>query len=96
MDYELKQMLDTETNEIVNSNISLFDDWWKENIEITDDSTIVVSTDLWFKFKQENKDLLKEFEITPEKFKQFIKSKVPMSSITIKNKNANSAFDIKE
>ena len=95
MDDELKQMLDTETSEIVNSNISLFDDWWTENIEITDDSTIVVSTDLWFKFKQENKDLLKEFEITPEKFKQFIKSKVPMSSITIKNKNANSAFDIK-
>ena len=95
MDDELKQMLDNETSDIVNSNISLFDDWWTENIEITDDSTIVVSTDLWFKFKQENKDLLKEFEITPEKFKQFIKSKVPMSSITIKNKNANSAFDIK-
>lgn len=95
MDDELKSMLDNETSELVNSNISLFDDWWKENIEITNDSTIVVSTDLWFKFKQENKELLKEFEITPEKFKQFIKSKVPMSSITIKNKNANSAFDIK-
>ena len=39
--------------------------------------------------------MIKEFEITPEKFKQFIKSKVPISSITIKSKNANSAFDIK-
>lgn len=95
MDDELKLMLDNETNEMVLSNFSLFDDWWSLNIEITNDESIVISTDLWFKFKQENKDILKDFEITPEKFKQFIKSKVPISSITIKNKNANSAFDIK-
>jgi len=95
MDDELKLMLDNETNEMVLSNFSLFDDWWSLNIEITNEESIVVSTDVWFRFKQENKDLLKEFEITPEKFKQFIKSKVPMSCITIKNKNANSAFDIK-
>jgi hypothetical protein len=35
------------------------------------------------------------YKIIPEKFKQFIKSKVPLSSITIKSKNANSAFDVK-
>ncbi len=95
MDDELKLMLDSETNEIIASNFSLFDDWWNNNIVLTDNKSIIISTDLWFKFKQDNKDLLKEFEITPDKFKQYIKSKVPMSSITIKNKNANSAFEIK-
>ena len=95
MDDELKTMLDNETNEIVSSNFSLFDNWWNENVIVTNDDSIVVSTDLWFRFKQENKDIIKDFEITPDKFRQFVKSKVSMSSITIKNKNVNSAFDIK-
>jgi hypothetical protein len=95
MDDQLKEILDSETSQIVESNFSLFDEWWKDNVEVTNDESIVISTDLWFKFRQENKDVIKEFEITPEKFKQFIKSKVPLSNITIKSKNANSAFDIK-
>jgi len=95
MDDELKTMLDNETNEIVSSNFSLFDDWWNENVIVTNDDSIVVSTDLWFRFKQENKDIIKDFEITPDKFRQFVKSKVSMSCITVKNKNVNSAFDIK-
>ena len=33
--------------------------------------------------------------ITGDKFKQYIKTKVPLSSIILRNKNANSAFDIK-
>lgn len=95
VDNQLKEILDSETTQIVESNFSLFDEWWNEHIDITNDESIVVSTDLWFMFKQGNKDIIKEFEITTEKFKQFIKSKVPLSSITIKSKNANSAFDIK-
>lgn len=95
MDEQLKEILDSETSHIIESNFSLFDEWWKDNVEVTNDESIVISTDLWFKFRQENKDIIKEFEITPEKFKQFIKSKVPLSSLTIKSKNANSAFDIK-
>jgi hypothetical protein len=95
MDDQLKEIIDTETSQLVESNFSLFDDWWNNNVELTNTDSIVTSTDLWFKFRQENKDILKEFEITTEKFKQFIKSKVPLSSITIKSKNSNSAFDIK-
>lgn len=95
IDDQLKEMIDSETSHLVESNFSLFDTWWKDNVEVTNDESIVISTDLWFKFRQENKDILKEFEITTEKFKHFIKSKVPLSSITIKSKNANSAFEIK-
>ena len=33
--------------------------------------------------------------ITGDNFKQYIKTKVPLSSIVLRSKNANSAFDIK-
>lgn len=95
MDDELRDMMNCETVNMVDSNFSLFDDWWSENIEVTKDDTCLISTDLWLKFKQDNKDLIKEFEINTEKFKQYIKLKVPPSSITNKNKNSNSAFEIR-
>ena len=95
MDDELRGLLENETDEIVNSNISLFDDWWMTNIEIVEEEIISSSTDLWTKFKQDNRLLISEMNITGDKFKQYLKSKVPMSAILLRNKNANSAFDIK-
>jgi hypothetical protein len=95
MDDELKGMIENETNEIVGSNISLFDDWWEENIEITSEKVLVSSTDLWTQFKHDNKLLINEMNISGENFKQYLKSKVPMSGIILRNKNANSAFDVK-
>lgn len=95
MDDELKGMIENETNELVLSNISLFDDWWEENIEITSDEVLASSTDLWTQFKHDNKLLINEMNISGENFKQYLKSKVPMSGIILRNKNANSAFDVK-
>ena len=95
MDDQLKEILETETSTIVASNYSLFDDWWDTNIEITDEDVRLLSTDLWFKFKNDNKLSMKEFDVTTDKFKQFLKAKVPMASITLKSKNANSAFELK-
>ncbi len=95
MDDELRGLLENETDEIVNSNISLFDDWWDSNIEVVDEESVSSSTDLWTKFKQDNKVLISEMNITGDRFKQYLKSKVPMSAILLRNKNANSAFDIK-
>jgi hypothetical protein len=95
MDEELKGILESETNELVASNFSLFDDWWEVNLEVTNDDSLVASTDLWTRFKQENKIIISEMNITGDKFKQYIKTKVPLSSIILRNKNANSAFDVK-
>jgi hypothetical protein len=95
MDDDLRGLLENETNEIVTSNISLFDDWWEQTIEVTNDEAVVSSTDLWTRFKQENKLIINEMNISGDKFKQYIKSKVPSSCIILRNKNANSAFDIK-
>jgi hypothetical protein len=95
MDDELRGILESETCELIASNLSLFDDWWEQNIETTNDDTMVVSTDLWNSFKQENKLMIKEMDISGEKFKQYIKSKVPLSCLILRSKNVNSAFDIK-
>lgn len=95
IDDEFKEILSSETEKLVESNYSMFDDWWDTNIEVTNEDEKILSTDLWFKFKQDNKTSMKEFDVTTDKFKQYIKAKVPMQSITLKNKNANSAFEIK-
>jgi len=95
MDDQLKEILEAETSTIVESNYSLFDDWWSKNIELTNEDVRIVSTDLWFKFKSDNKCELNDFNITPDKFRQFVKSNIPSSNIILKNKNANCAFEIK-
>ena len=96
VDDELKEMLGKETTEIVESNSSLFDHWWDNNIEYVGDDTVNENvTDIWYKFKQENKDIIKQFEITIDKFKQFVKTRVSLSAIVMKNKSATSSFDIK-
>jgi hypothetical protein len=95
MDDELRGILETETKDIVASNISLFDDWWEQNIETTTEENLLSSTDLWTRFKQENKLVISEMDITGDKFKNYLKSKVPLSSIILRNKNANAAFDVK-
>ena len=95
VDDQLKEILEEETEQIVASNYSLFDSWWDLNIELTNQDVTLVSTDLWTKFKQDNKSLLNELDITTDKFKQYIKTRVSMSKIILKNKNINSAFEIK-
>jgi hypothetical protein len=95
MDDQLREIIELESSNIVSSNFSLFDDWWDVNVEPTNDEQVAVSTDFWLRFKQDNKTIVKEMEITVDKFKQYIKSKVSISNLIVKSKNANSAFDIK-
>jgi hypothetical protein len=95
MDDEFKEILSTETDGLVESNYGVFDEWWDKSIELTNTEEKLLSTDLWFKFKQDNKTSTKEFDVTTDKFKQFIKTKIPMTSIILKSKNTNSAFEVK-
>jgi hypothetical protein len=95
IDDEFKDILVSETEKLVESNYSIFDDWWDTNIELTNDDNKLLSTDLWIKFKQDNKTSLNEFDFTTEKFRKYLKTKVQMSNIILKNKNTNSAFEIK-
>jgi len=96
IDDDLRSLLDTETGQIVESNWGLFDKWWDDSVELTNDENCKVSsTDLWFKFKRDNKKLLDEFEVTTDQFRKFIKMKIPMESIVFKSKSENSAFEVK-
>jgi hypothetical protein len=95
IDDEFKDILVSETEKLVESNYSIFDDWWDTNIELTNEDNKLLSTDLWIKFKQDNKTSLNEFDFTTEKFRKYLKTKVQMSNIILKNKNTNSAFEIK-
>jgi hypothetical protein len=95
IDDEFKEILASETVKLVESNYSIFDDWWDTNIELTNDDNKLLSTDLWIKFKQENKTSLNEFDFTTDKFRKYLKTKVHMTNIILKNKNTNSAFEIK-
>jgi hypothetical protein len=92
MDDQLKEILETETNKIVEFNFGLLDNWWNEHIILTSEDVKLVSTDIWTKFKTENKDCVKNLEITSEKFKQFIKTKMPMNSL--KEVSKKGAYEI--
>ena len=94
VDDQLKEILDVETEKLVESNYSIFDEWWEANIEQTSEDVKILSTDMWTKFKQDNKLSIKDFDVTTDKFKQYIKTKVSISKIILKNKNVNSAFEI--
>jgi hypothetical protein len=95
MDTQLKDMIETYTETVVVSNFSLFDEWWEEKLETTNEESSLLSTDIWLKFKQDNKNMIKEMDLSVDKFRQYIKSKVSGSNLIIKNKNVNSAFEIK-
>ena len=95
MDDDLREIIESETQDLVVSNISLFDDWWESNIESTNDESTILSTDLWHRFKQDNNSVIKEMDLTNDKFKQFIKSKVSVFNLVLRNKGSKSAFDVK-
>jgi hypothetical protein len=95
LDDEFKEILSSESEKLITSNYAVFDEWWDTNIELTNDDNKILSTDMWFKFKHDSKASMEDFDVTPEKFKQYVKAKMPMTSIILKSKNANTAFDIK-
>lgn len=96
MDEELKEMLGEHTNEFVNSHSSVFDDWWNANIEYVDhEDSVLKVTELWFKFRRDNKDIVTKFNITLDNFKNFIKTTMQLSALVFKKRSVNSSFDIK-
>jgi hypothetical protein len=94
LDYELKEMIEFQSDNIVESSYNVFDEWWSINIEVSKEDCQIISTELWLKFKQDNKELIKEFELTTEKFKEYIKLKIPFSSLELKS-NLKGAIIIK-
>jgi len=96
IDMELKELIEMETESIVESSYSVFDEWWDKTIELTEnEEDKLTSSELWIKFKQENKKLIDEFNLTPEKFRQYLKTKLPPNYYLLRSKGVSSAFDLK-
>tara|TARA_B110000971_G_C20037534_1_gene515325 strand:- start:33 stop:1364 length:1332 start_codon:yes stop_codon:yes gene_type:complete len=82
---EIVEIIDLESKGLVNTCFAVLDDWWEKNIEVTDDECVLSSSEIWLKFRQGNKELIKELEVTPENLKEYIKTKVPTECRKLKS-----------
>ena len=93
LDSKLKDMLNEDVNSQTYADISLMEDWWCSNLDTTNTESTLISTEIWMKFRQEHKDCIKEFDITADKFRQFILTKLGPDRCVERVKNG--AYDIK-
>jgi len=95
MDNDLIEILSNATNEIVTDTFeinSCIDEWWNNNIEYKNDESKLTSTEIWSKFKKENKDYIIEKKITIEIFKDKITSIADSSTYIEKTKKGAIEF----
>jgi hypothetical protein len=90
LNFEVLRMLEMESNESIEmNNYPMIDEWWNLNIEYTDEDIQLISTNLWNIFKQDNKILMKNNEITSDDFKKYITTKLSSDNYTMKSKNSS-------
>jgi hypothetical protein len=84
MDNDLLDMLSNMSDEIVNEKFGALEklkEWWNNTIEYTDnDENKIISTEIWNKFKKENKEYIRDNKITIEYFKDIITSHIVKTS----------------
>jgi len=89
MENDLLEMLSLASDEIINENLVLntkINEWWNMNIEYSEDDNKLTSTEIWNKFKKENKEYILENKVTIEQFKDIITNIVDSSTYTEKTK----------
>jgi hypothetical protein len=89
LNFEVLRMLEMETNTTMETDYPMIDEWWNLNIEYTDEDVQLISTNLWNIFKQNNKILIKNNEITLDDFKKYITSKLSSDNYTMKSKSSS-------
>jgi hypothetical protein len=95
MDIQLIEMLSILTTEIINDTFELtnqINEWWNDTIEYTNDESTVNSTELWLRFKRDNKDFILQKKITIECFKNEITNIVDSSTYSEKTKKGSIEF----
>lgn len=84
MDGDLLEMLSNMSDDIVNEKFSTLEkikEWWNANLEYTDNNDDkIISTELWNKFKKENKEYVGENNLNIEQFKDAITGNVVKTS----------------
>jgi len=83
IDNDLIEMLSIASDEVVNHKFemdNMIKNWWNNNIEYKDDESKLTSTEIWNKFKKENKDYILDNKITIETFKDVITCNIVSNS----------------
>ena len=96
MENDLLEMLSIASDEIINNKFALnskINEWWDMNIEYSEDENKLTSTEIWNKFKRDNKkDILKN-NITIDEFKDIITNIVDSSNYEEKTKKSVIEFN---
>lgn len=87
MDNDLLEMLSLVSDEVINNNVKLnntIKEWWDNNIEyVNNDESKMTSTEIWNKFKKDNKEYVGDNKITIEDFKNIVTSNIVSTSAYI-------------
>ena len=96
MENDLLEMLSIASDEIINEKFALnskINEWWTMNIEYSEDENKLTSTEIWNKFKRENKEYVLENKITIDQFKDIITNIVDSSTYIEKTKKSAIEFN---
>ena len=83
LDNDLLEMLSLVSDDIVNEKVTLnniIKKWWNNNIEYVNDESKMTSTEIWNKFKKENKEYVGDNKTTIEIFKDVVTLNIVNSS----------------
>jgi len=83
LDNDLLEILSLISDDIINEKIefdNIIKKWWNNNIEYVNDENKMTSTEIWSKFKKENKEYIFDNKITIEIFKDVITSNIVNNS----------------
>jgi len=95
MENDLLEMLSVASDEIINDKFALnnkINEWWDMNIEYVNNDNKLTSTDIWNKFKRENKEYVLENKVTIDQFKDIITNIVDSSTYIEKTKKSAIEF----
>lgn len=83
LDNDLLEILSLISDDIINEKIqfdNIIKKWWNNNIEYVNDENKMTSTEIWNKFKKENREYILDNKITIEIFKDVITSNIVNNS----------------
>jgi hypothetical protein len=89
-------MLSIASDEIINEKFALnnkINEWWTMNIEYSEDENKLTSTEIWNKFKRENKEYILKNNITIDQFKDIITNIAGSSTYEEKTKKSVIEFN---
>jgi hypothetical protein len=83
LDNDLLEILSLISDDIINEKIqidNIIKKWWSNNIEYVNNESKMTSTEIWNKFKKENKEYIFDNKISIETFKDVIASNIVNNS----------------